>query len=184
MRPSRARRTAPADGVKVGLGMQATEHNQEQAAAERPDVLVIGGGPAGSTAATLLARKGWRVAMLEKARHPRFHIGESLLPMNLPILERLGVLDQVRAIGVAKYGADFPLDAERWLRRRPRAGAAIMPSRSSARRSTSCCSSTPAAMASTRARASRSNASTGSRPARRWCGPVAARTSRSSGRAI
>ena len=50
------------------------------------DVLVIGGGPAGSTVSTLLARKGWKVTMLEKDRHPRFHIGESLLPMNMPIL--------------------------------------------------------------------------------------------------
>src|SRR5688500_7504531 len=66
------------------------------------DVLIIGGGPAGTTAATLLARKGWRVVLLEKARHPRFHIGESLLPMNLPILERLGVLEQVRASGLHK----------------------------------------------------------------------------------
>ena len=73
------------------------------------DVLVIGGGPAGSTAATLLARKGWKVPLLETDAHPRFHIGESLLPMSLPILERLGVLDQVRAIGVFKHGADFPL---------------------------------------------------------------------------
>ena len=76
----------------------------------RPDVVVIGGGPAGSTIATLLARKGWQVTMLEKERHPRFHIGESLLPMNMPILERLGVLDQVRGIGVLKLGADFPVD--------------------------------------------------------------------------
>lgn len=74
------------------------------------DVLVIGGGPAGSTVATLLARRGWRVTLLEKERHPRFHIGESLLPMNIPILERLGVLEQVRAIGVLKLGADFPVD--------------------------------------------------------------------------
>ena len=74
------------------------------------DVLVIGGGPAGSTIATLLARKGWRVTMLEKDRHPRFHIGESLLPMNMPILQRLGALEKVDAIGMLKLGADFPRD--------------------------------------------------------------------------
>ncbi|MEO8366246.1 MAG: NAD(P)/FAD-dependent oxidoreductase [Pseudoxanthomonas sp.] len=76
------------------------------------DVLVMGGGPAGSTAATLLARKGWKVVLLEKELHPRFHIGESLLPMNLPILERLGVLEQVAQMGVFKPGADFPLQDE------------------------------------------------------------------------
>jgi flavin-dependent dehydrogenase len=74
------------------------------------DVVVIGGGPSGSTAAALLARKGYRVIALEKARHPRFHIGESLLPMNLPVFERLGVLDKVRALGVFKRGADFEAD--------------------------------------------------------------------------
>jgi flavin-dependent dehydrogenase len=72
------------------------------------DVLVIGGGPGGTSAATLLARKGWRVLLLEKDRHPRFHIGESLLPCNLPILDQLGVLDKVHAFGVIKLGADFP----------------------------------------------------------------------------
>lgn len=76
--------------------------------ASQVDVLVIGGGPAGTTAATLLARQGWRVVLLEKGVHPRFHIGESLLPMNLPILQRLGVLEQVGQIGVFKPGADFP----------------------------------------------------------------------------
>jgi len=77
------------------------------------DVAVIGGGPAGSTAATLLARGRLRVVLLEKAHHPRFHIGESLLPMNLPIFERLGVLEKVRALGVFKGGADFESDNAR-----------------------------------------------------------------------
>ncbi len=79
------------------------------------DVLVIGGGPAGTTAASLLAEKGHRVVLLEKAHHPRFHIGESLLPANMPLFERLGVADQVKAIGMEKWAAEFvsPLHAHR-----------------------------------------------------------------------
>jgi flavin-dependent dehydrogenase len=71
------------------------------------DVVVIGGGPAGSTAATLLAERGHRVVLLEKETHPRFHIGESLLPANVPLLEKLGVASQVEAIGMEKWGATF-----------------------------------------------------------------------------
>lgn len=74
------------------------------------DVLVVGGGPAGSTIAALLSQKGRHVVLLEKDRHPRFHIGESLLPLNLPLFDRLGVADEVRRIGVYKPGAEIVSD--------------------------------------------------------------------------
>ena len=64
------------------------------------DVLVIGGGPAGSTISALLAEQGWHVELLEKDHHPRFHIGESLLPHSLPMLDRLGVLPEIEKIGI------------------------------------------------------------------------------------
>ena len=54
---------------------------------DQPDVIVIGGGPAGSASATLLARQGWQVRLFERERFPREHVGESLLPASLPILE-------------------------------------------------------------------------------------------------
>lgn len=89
-----------------GMNKEQTVHKID----EHCDVLVIGGGPSGSTASTLLARDKWSVIQLEKAHHPRFHIGESLLPMNLPIFEHLGVMDKVSLLGVHKRGADFECD--------------------------------------------------------------------------
>ncbi|MBW8076589.1 MAG: NAD(P)-binding protein [Gallionella sp.] len=71
------------------------------------DVLVIGGGPAGSTIAALLAQRGHDVLMLEKSKHPRFHIGESLLPMNMPLFDKLGVAEDIKRIGIVKLGAEF-----------------------------------------------------------------------------
>ena len=70
------------------------------------DVVIVGGGPGGSTAATMLARKGFRVLLLERERFPRDHVGESLLPASIPVLEELGAYDRVRDAGfLPKYGA-------------------------------------------------------------------------------
>lgn len=74
---------------------------------EQCDVLVIGGGPAGTTIATLLVERGHRVVVLEKEHYPRFHLGESLLPANMPLLRRLGVGDELEQIGTFKAGAEF-----------------------------------------------------------------------------
>jgi flavin-dependent dehydrogenase len=70
------------------------------------EIVVIGGGPGGSTTATMLARKGWSVLLLERETFPREHIGESLLPASMPILEDLGVLEAVAGEGfLPKFGA-------------------------------------------------------------------------------
>ncbi|MBL4648020.1 MAG: tryptophan 7-halogenase, partial [Gammaproteobacteria bacterium] len=71
------------------------------------DILIIGGGPAGSTAASLLVQQGWHVVLIEKAQHPRFHIGESLLPCTLPLLDKLGIHDAIKKIALIKNAATF-----------------------------------------------------------------------------
>src|SRR3977135_4385669 len=61
-----------------------------------PDVVVIGGGPAGSTVSTLIAQQGYRVELFERETFPRFHIGESLIPETYWVLERLDMLPKMR----------------------------------------------------------------------------------------
>ena len=72
------------------------------------DVAVIGGGPSGSTAAAMLARLGRSVVQVESEPFPRFHIGESLLPRNVDVFDRIGVREKIEQAGfVEKWGASF-----------------------------------------------------------------------------
>ncbi|MDX8397495.1 MAG: NAD(P)/FAD-dependent oxidoreductase [Mariprofundaceae bacterium] len=75
------------------------------------DVIVAGGGPAGTTASTLLAQYGHKVLLLDRDQHPRFHIGESMLPMSEPVFKRLGV-DWQAGQYQRKHGAEFIDEAE------------------------------------------------------------------------
>ncbi|APU14235.1 MULTISPECIES: NAD(P)/FAD-dependent oxidoreductase [Actinoalloteichus] len=78
-------------------------------------ILVIGGGPGGSTTAGLLAQQGFQVTLLERDRFPRYHIGESILPSCRPIFELLGVWDKVTSHGFQpKGGAYFLWGPEEW----------------------------------------------------------------------
>src|SRR3954462_13588618 len=82
------------------------------------DVIVIGGGPAGSAAATRLTQRGHRILLLEKEQFPRFHIGESMLPFVIPLIEQLGAMPRLLAADfLPKYAAEF-VTADRALRRR------------------------------------------------------------------
>src|SRR5437879_6532521 len=72
------------------------------------DVIVIGGGPAGSTTSTLIAKAGYRVRLFERARFPRFHIGESLIPETYWVLRRLNMLDKMKKSSfIKKYSVQF-----------------------------------------------------------------------------
>jgi flavin-dependent dehydrogenase len=73
-----------------------------------PDIVVIGGGPAGSTCSTLLAQHGYRVRLFEREKFPRFHIGESLIPDTYWVLKRLNMLEKLRRSAfVKKYSVQF-----------------------------------------------------------------------------
>ncbi|MFO0945127.1 MAG: NAD(P)/FAD-dependent oxidoreductase [Planctomycetota bacterium] len=81
---------------------------ENQSSVEDADVVVIGGGPAGATASTLIAQKGYKVRLFERERFPRFHIGESLIPETYWVLQRLGMLEKLRKSHfVKKYSVQF-----------------------------------------------------------------------------
>src|SRR4249920_3749124 len=73
-----------------------------------PDVAIVGGGPAGSVAATALADAGLRVVVVEREHFPRYHIGESLLSATLPIFDAIGATPRIEAHGfLRKPGGTF-----------------------------------------------------------------------------
>lgn len=81
------------------------------------DVGIIGAGPAGSACAIYLARAGLKVALFERETFPRFRIGESLLPLNVPILKELGLEEEMERRFIRKYAANF---SDRWGARQSR----------------------------------------------------------------
>ena len=107
----RRRRHAAAvrdEGPAVRRGGVSRRMSHRRCSRANPDVVVIGGGPAGSTVSTLIAQQGYRVELFERERFPRFHIGESLIPETYWVLKRLNMLPKMQQSHfVKKYSVQF-----------------------------------------------------------------------------
>jgi flavin-dependent dehydrogenase len=94
--------------MDTGNNHNALGSSSSNGTSTKYDAIVIGGGPAGSTAATILAQEGRRVVLLEKEKFPRYHIGESLLPFGYFTLERTGILEKIKKSHFTKkYSVQF-----------------------------------------------------------------------------
>src|SRR4051812_5020086 len=92
----------PTPANRRTLSMPSTKGSRDA------DIVVIGGGPAGSTVSTLLAQHGLKVQLFERDRFPRFHIGESLIPETYWVFRRLNMLDKMKASAfVKKFSVQF-----------------------------------------------------------------------------
>src|SRR5690606_29325458 len=107
--PTSPKRAFGARGSRVACSRGKAEMTQDKnTRVVETDVAIIGGGPAGSTTATLLAKAGLRVELFERDRFPRYHIGESLIPETYWVLERLDMLDKMkRSHFVKKHSVQF-----------------------------------------------------------------------------
>src|SRR5262249_792574 len=95
-------------GSGVAAAGDPREDPVDQIVNDTFDVVVVGGGPGGSSTATFLADGGLRVALFERERFPRFHVGESLMPATMLLLDQLGVKAAIEERGFQlKYGAEF-----------------------------------------------------------------------------
>src|SRR5438132_14266300 len=92
----------------IGADVEIRSVNMNNVKQTSADVVVIGGGPAGATVSTLIAQKGHKVKLYERAKFPRFHIGESLIPDTYWVLKRLNMLEKMKKSHfVKKYSVQF-----------------------------------------------------------------------------